>query len=267
MIIDFHTHIFPADIGPAILKDLSTRTCIPHYNDGSLDSLLHSMNKNRINASVVSRITTSPKKVVQVNQWLLSCKQDRIIPLAAIHPEVPDLDDYVASLKASGFKGIKIHPDYQGFYVDDPKMYPVYDAARQVRLPILFHAGLDRGLPPPVHALPHNLLKIHQMFPDLVMVAAHMGGEDNYEETKQLLLGRDIYLDTAFVLRIMKTETLRHFFSAHPIERFLFGTDNPFTDQTAELKGLLDLPILSWKQKKKILGQNAARLLGIEPDV
>jgi predicted TIM-barrel fold metal-dependent hydrolase len=90
-----------------------------------------------------------------------------------------------------------------------------------------------------------------------------MGGEDNYDETEATLLGTDIYLDTAFVLRIMDKNILRRFFKKHPIERFLFGTDSPFTDQKTELQFLNNLDFLTASQKDKIAGNNAARLLNI----
>ena len=84
-----------------------------------------------------------------------------------------------------------------------------------------------------------------------------------YEETKATLLGTDINLDTAFVLRIVDEKILKRFFQKHPIERFLFGTDSPFTDQKTELRFLNNLPFLTLSQKKKIAGQNATRLLNI----
>lgn len=90
-----------------------------------------------------------------------------------------------------------------------------------------------------------------------------MGGEDNYDETEATLLGTDIYLDTAFVFRMMDENILRRFFQKHPIERFLFGTDSPFTDQRTELQFFYNLSFLTSSQKDKIAGQNAARLLNI----
>ena len=260
MIIDTHTHVFPASRSKETLADLRQRTGIPHYTSGDLDGLKASMRSAGIDMAIVSRITTDPKRVKSVNNWLLECRQERIRPLAAIHPDVPDVQTYVAGLKDAGFLGIKIHPDYQGFYVDDPAMLPVYEAAESAGLPILFHAGLDRGLPPPVRAMPNRLLNIHELFPNLAMVAAHMGGEDNYDETVEYLLGKDIYLDTAFVLSIMTHDTLRTFFSKHPIERFLFGTDSPFANQTIELNCLKNFPFLNSEEKQKIMSLNAAEL-------
>ena len=263
MIIDFHTHIFPRQKAPGILSKLSDKFDIPNFTDGTIDGLLNAMKKSGIQLSLVSRITIHPEQVVAVNNWLLGCKRTNILPMATIHPDQPQGAAYVEDIKKAGFAGIKLHPDYQGFYADDVRMYPFYEVAQAVQIPILFHAGLDRGLAPPFKAMPKQLLKVHRDFPRLTMIAAHMGGEDNYEETEASLLGTDIYLDTAFVLRIMDENILKRFIQKHPIERILFGTDSPFTDQKTELRYLNSLPFLTPSQKEKIAGQNAARLLNI----
>ena len=263
MIIDSHTHIFPQEKAAIILPDLSRRADIPHFTDGTLDGLLTSMKTAGIDLSLISRITTRPEQVRSVNNWLLNCKRDNVLPMATIHPDLRNGPAYIKKLKEAGFIGIKLHPDYQGFYADDKRMFPLYEASQELQLPILFHAGLDRGLFPPFNAMPERLLNVHRQFPKLVMIAAHMGGEDNYDETEACLLGTNIYLDTAFVLRIMDKRILKRFFSKHPIERFLFGSDSPFTDQSAEIAYLWNLPFLSQDAKEKIAGKNAAGLLGM----
>ncbi len=263
MVIDFHTHVFPRPKAPDILTKLLTKFDIPNFADGTLDGLMHSMQQAGIQLALISRITIHPEQVVAVNNWLLGCRRKNILPMATIHPDQPQGVGYVEDIKKAGFKGIKLHPDYQGFYADERRMYPFYEIAQALQIPILFHAGLDRGLAPPFKAMPKQLLKVHRDFPRLTMIAAHMGGEDNYEETEASLLGTDIYLDTAFVLRIMDQKILKRFFQKHPIERILFGTDSPFTDQKTELHFLNNLPFLTPSQKEKIAGQNAARMLNI----
>jgi predicted TIM-barrel fold metal-dependent hydrolase len=263
MVVDFHTHIFPQHKVSHILSRLSHDHDIPNFSDGTLGGLLKSMQTAGIQASLISRITVHPAKVDAVNGWLLRHLRDNILPLATIHPDQPEGATYVEYVKRAGFKGIKLHPDYQGFYADDRRMYPFYEAAQALKVPVLFHAGLDRGLTPPFKAMPGHLYRVRKDFPRLTMIAAHMGGEDNYAETEATLLGTDIYLDTAFVLRIVPQATLRRFFRKHPIERFLFGTDSPFTDQRTELRFLYTLPFLTASQKDKIAGQNAVRLLNL----
>jgi predicted TIM-barrel fold metal-dependent hydrolase len=260
-IIDFHTHIFPTDMAAKTLEEMDKRS-IPSYSDGTLSGLIHSMDRAGIDISVASRITTRPEQVESTNEWLLSTKQARIHPLATWHPDLPVNPDIIRRLGDQGFKGFKLHPDYQGFIVDEEGMFPFYEAVQTERMFILFHAGLDRGLPGPLNAPPERLLKIHEAFPELSMILAHMGGEEIYDRTEKCLLGRDIYLDTSFVLRKMPIKILERFLNRHPIERFLFGTDNPWVDQDLDLKFFLSLPFLKEAAKEKIISTNAARLLG-----
>jgi predicted TIM-barrel fold metal-dependent hydrolase len=263
MVIDFHTHIFPRSKAPDILSRLWRDFDIPNFADGTIHGPLNSMENTEIQLALVSRITIHPGQVRAVNKWLLGHRRQNILPMATLHPDQPEGAGYLEDLKGAGFKGIKLHPDYQGFYADDRRMYPFYEAAQALQMPVLFHAGLDRGLTPPFKAMPGHLLKVHRDFPRMGMIAAHMGGEDNYAETEALLLGTEIYLDTAFVLKIMDETILRRFFQKHPIERFLFGTDSPFTDQGTELQFLNALPFLTPSQKEKIAGENATKLLDL----
>jgi len=129
-------------------------------------------------------------------------------------------------------------------------MYPLYEAVAAESMFILFHAGVDRGLPHPIHATPKRLAAVHMAVPELCMVVAHLGGEDAYEETTAHLLGRNIYMDTSFVLR-----------KEHPAERLIFASDSPWTDQGKELQFLLRLPYLTDADKEKICFANAVRLL------
>jgi predicted TIM-barrel fold metal-dependent hydrolase len=65
------------------------------------------------------------------------------------------------------------------------------------------------------------------------------------------------------VLRIMPPTLLERFMRKHPVERILFGSDSPWTDQSEELSFLMQLPFLSEGEKEKITGKNAAELLGL----
>lgn len=261
-IIDFHTHIFPPQLADKTLEAMDKRS-IPSFANGTLPGLIDSMDAAGIDISVVSRITTKPEQVESINQWLLRTKQGRIHPLATWHPNLPVDPEIIKRLKGQGFKGFKLHPDYQGFIVDDKGMFPFYEAAQAEGMFVLFHAGLDRGLPGPPNAPPERLVNIHEAFPDLPMILAHMGGEEIYDRTEKCLLGRDIYLDTSFVLRKMPLNILKRFVTRHPIDRFLFGTDSPWVDQNMDLKFFLSLPFLTEDAKERITGTNAARLLGL----
>jgi predicted TIM-barrel fold metal-dependent hydrolase len=222
------------------------------------------MEKAGIDLSVVSSVATRPEQVSTIHEWILGLDERRVLALATTHPDLPAGDLPVGFLKERGVRGFKVHPDYQDFFVDERRMYPFYETAQAAGMFVLFHAGRDRGLPDPIHATPERLARVHRDFPDLIMIAAHMGGEFVYEETERHLLGKDIHLDTSFVLRRMPRALLERFFGRHPGDRFLFGTDSPWTDQAADLSFFLSLPFLSEELKGRIAGDNAARLLGLQ---
>ena len=263
LIIDFHTHIYPEPSAEKTLTAVQGRAGISSFSDGTLRGLVQSMDKAGIDLSVVCSVATKRGMVESTHQWLENIRNRRILPFATMHPDRPVGLEEVENLKQRGFKGFKIHPDYQGFFVDDRRVYPFYEAVQATGMIILFHAGLDRGLPDPIHSTPKRLAKVHGDFPFLRMVAAHMGGEAVFEETERVLLGRDIFMDTSFVLRLMPSALLERFMKKHPVERILFGSDSPWTDQGEELSFLMGLPFLSESEKEKIAGKNAAELLGL----
>lgn len=261
MKIDFHTHVYPDEIALNTVRAVRQRAGIDAYTDGTLEGLKRSMAAAGIDLSVVAAVATRPEQVVSIQRWLTAIRQPGIETLAAMHPADPLSPEQMKMLKREGFQGFKLHPDYQDFFVDDPRMYPLYEAVAAESMFILFHAGVDRGLPHPIHATPKRLAAVHMAVPELCMVVAHLGGEDAYEETTAHLLGRNIYMDTSFVLRKMPGTFRERFFKEHPAERLIFASDSPWTDQGKELQFLLRLPYLTDADKEKICFANAVRLL------
>lgn len=262
--IDFHTHVYPDRVARSTVSAVRQRAGIDAYTDGTLEGLKRSMADAGIDLSVVAAVATKPKQVASIQRWLKGIRQPGIEALAAMHPADPLSSGQIRTLKEEGFRGLKLHPDYQDFFVDDPRMYPLYERIAEEGMFILFHAGVDRGLPHPVHATPKRLAEVHRAVPELCMVAAHLGGEDAYEETAEHLLGQDLYMDTSFVLRKMPGEFRERFLKGHPPERLLFASDSPWGGQGEELRFLLQLPYLSEGDREKICFSNAARLLGWE---
>lgn len=262
--IDFHTHVWPDRVAHSTVSAVCRRSGIEASSDGTLEGLKKSMAAAGIDLSVVAAVATKPEQVESIQRWVTDIRQPGIETLAAMHPADPLTLTQMKMLKEQGFRGFKLHPDYQDFFVDDPHMYPIYETAAEAGMFILFHAGVDRGLPYPVHGTPRRLAAVHKAVPELCMIAAHLGGEDAYEETAEYLLGGDVYLDTAFVLRQMPGTFRERILREHPADRLLFASDSPWMDQGEELRFLLQLPYLTERDREKICFSNAARLLGLE---
>jgi predicted TIM-barrel fold metal-dependent hydrolase len=147
------------------------------------------MERAGIDLSVACSVATKPEMVESTHHWLENIRNPRILPFATMHPDLTMVVEEEEDLKKRGFKGFKIHPDYQGFFVDEKRVYPFYEAAQAGGMIVLFHAGLDRGLPDPIHSSPVRISKVHKDFPSLRMVVAHMGGEAVFDETIHIRQG------------------------------------------------------------------------------
>ena len=140
-------------------------------------------------------------------------------------------------------------------------MFPIYEALFQEGLILLLHAGVDIGLPPPVHCTPDRLARVLDRCPGGKIVAAHMGGFRCWEESARLLAGRELYFDTSYSFTELGAVEMAGLARAHGVDRVLFGTDSPWTAQAEELAKIRRLDLLPLDQER-ILGRNALLLLG-----
>lgn len=262
MIIDFHTHCFPDELAGRAIPLLASRANIEPYTDGTVHGLRSSMRRAGISLSVVQPVATRPQQVRKINEWARSSQGGELLFFAAFHPDLEQPLEEIRLIKEQGFKGIKLHPDYQEFYVDDERLFPIYEAIFEEELIILFHAGVDVGLPPPVHCTPQRLARVLRHFPGGRIVAAHMGGYLCWEQVERELLGKEIFFDTSFSFRDLGRERMKRLILEHGPEKILFATDSPWTDQRAEVDNIRSLG-LPEDVTVMILGLNAASLLGL----
>ena len=108
---------------------------------------------------------------------------------------------------------------------------------------------------------PQRILEVSRQFPDLKLIATHLGGWDEWEDVRHLLTGEQIYMEISFALDFLDQKRLRDILLSHPPEYLLFGTDSPWTDQATTLKmlGKLGLPEALFE---RITSSNARQLLG-----
>jgi len=262
MIIDFHTHTFPDELAQRALSTLAQRAGVPTYTDATNDGLCASMRRAGVDRAVVAPIATKPSQVRAINAWAagVNARYPMLCCLGTLHPLQEDWQTEIARMVADGLPGIKLHPDYQDFFVDDPVMLPIYRALAAAGKLVLVHAGVDIGLPPPVHCTPDRLAHVLEAVPELTLVAAHMGGYQQWDAVERHLIGRDLYLDTSYSMADLGATYMTALIHAHGANRILFATDSPWTDQQAEIAGIRALQLDAGEQQA-ILGGNAERLL------
>jgi len=260
-IIDIHTHIFPDEIAPTTIKYLqekaNTRACL----NGTASDLKSSMKKAGISISVNQPISTKPSQVQSINNWIKEIQNHEIISFGTIHPQYEDFKSEIKRLKEWGINGVKLHPDYQKFHPDDETVFPIYECLCENGMITLFHAGVDIALYPPAYATPQRLAKVLDTFPELIIIASHLGGYQMWDEVEKYLVGREIYLDTSFVVDYMQPERFITIMKNHGFDKILFATDSPWKSQPDEVESIsaLDIP---QEIKSDIFWRNAYGLLG-----
>ena len=263
MLIDFHTHCFADSIHEKAIEALTELSGgYKPQHDGSLAGLLDSMDKAGVDISVVHSIATKEKQTTVINDWVISIQSASIVPFGTIHPDFADWEREIERLKAAGIKGIKFHPDYQGFFVDDRKMYPIYEKTAEEGLIALFHAGEDIAFPDIVRNTPARFKKVLEDIPELCAVGAHMGGHLMFDEVRQHLAGRDLYIDTSFAHYVLGDEGFTSLVKKHGTEHVLFGSDSPWDDAGGLFK-TIDRLDFTTGEKEQIFYKNAQRLLKI----
>lgn len=261
MLIDFHTHAFPPKLaGRALGKLAYDAGGLEPQTDGTPASLKQQMEADGVDLSVVLAIATNPRQMCKVNDYAIEMDRDaRIIAFGSVHPDAPDALQELERIKDAGLKGVKLHPEFQGFYADDEKMKPIYRKISELGLITVFHAGEDYGYPPPYHAMPEHLKNALRWF-DAPVVAAHWGGIGCGREVLEKLCGENLWFDLSYGYAAMAKPMAQAILDAHGPEKLLFGSDSPWHRPAWEMR-LLDTLDLSPEDREKIHWKNAAALL------
>ena len=121
-----------------------------------------------------------------------------------------------------GLKGIKLHPDYQRVFIDDIRYMRIMDRAER-GLIVVAHAGVDVGLPEVVHCTPKRVERVLRQIDGGILVMAHMGGWNCWEDVEKYLAGSRLYFDTAYSLGHMEDEQFYPPLSRkHGMDKILF---------------------------------------------
>ena len=123
MVIDIHTHTFPANIAGKALQHMQSQCHTALFSDGTEAGLIAAKRRAGIEIAVVQPVATNPEKVPHINDRVIATNQGTettgILSFGAMHPACPMWEAELERLKAAGVPGIKLHPPYQKTDADD----------------------------------------------------------------------------------------------------------------------------------------------------
>ena len=263
MVIDAHTHAFPDSLAARAVPALEAEAEWKARLDGRISSLIASMDRAGVAASVVCPIATKPEQAEGILRWCLQIRSDRIVPLASVHPADPQRMAWPRRIAEAHLAGIKLHPMYQDFAADSPAALELYRACAEHGLIVLIHCGRDTAYPPDDdRADPARIARALAAVPALRLIATHMGGWRMWGQAEAELVGADCWMETSFSLSELPPERAVAMMRRHGIGRVMFGTDSPWADQAEEIARVRSLP-LTGDEIQRILHANAAELLGL----
>ena len=280
MIIDFHTHTFPAKASKKIVDSLAQKSLTVPFTNGSNQDLIESMKKANITYSVNLPVMTNTEQCEKLNKKFIEQKDELfkqgIIQFGGMHPDYTDYKEILDLLKENGIKGIKLHPAYQNISLSDPKFLDIISYADSLGLIIITHAGWDIGIYDKNYCSVDDVLKVYNTIHPKKFVLAHMGNWAAWDEVEEKLCGLPIYFDTAFSLgKIYELEQYKgqcpwksnlnnedfiRIIRKHGVNKILFATDSPWADQK-EYVDIIQTMNLSQEEKDCILYKNALNLL------
>ena len=231
MIIDFHTHMFPDKIAGRTLDYLSGIFGASPFADGTYTGLCNSMGKGAVDISIALPAVTKVSQVASINRFTSAYTEGPVISFGGIHPECENYKEILKEIKNLGLKGIKLHPDYQDMYFDNIRYERIIDAASELGLITVVHAGVDPKCPEDVHCTPKMARKVLDDVKPEKLVLAHMGGNEMWDDVERYLVGQNVYFDTGVILNTMPQEQFLRIVHMHGADRILFGTDSPWADQ------------------------------------
>jgi aminocarboxymuconate-semialdehyde decarboxylase len=231
---------------------------------------------------------------------LCAAQPDRFVAFATMALQHPDLavEQLEEGVKKLGLRGVSVGGNVDGVELSNPKFHPVWAKAEELGCLIFIHpvptpafdnrlggnGGLTNTIGNPLDttiALSHLIFEgTLDRFPGLKICASHGGGYlPSYADRSDAVCTtfpdrctvplkkkpteylRQLYYDSI----VFTPEAMRHLIAEVGVGQIVMGTDTPFAWNKTPVDHILATPGASDADLAAMLGDTAARLLGIKP--
>lgn len=265
-IIDAHAHIYPEKIAEKATLAIGDFYDIKMKTDkGTAERLIEAGKKAGVSRYVVHSCATKPHQVRAINEFIKEEKEKHpeFIGFMTLHQDLTEEEIYNELLwcKENGFYGIKLHPDFQKFYIDGIEADKIYRVLRDGKFgfPILFHTGDNRY----EYSKPFRLSDVAKRYPTLNFIGAHFGGYRCWDQVDVYRGLENVYFDTCSTLPFITKEHAKKMIEIFGAEKFFFGDDFPMWNIEEEMERFMQIDLTD-KEREDIFAKNIKNLLGIK---
>lgn len=243
-VIDMHTHIFPEKIAAKATVATAEYFDLPeppnHY--GSVAELVEVLGQAGIDYAMVFSAATTAHQVEHINRYILSEAEThpQFIPCGTLHAAYENYKEELAWMRSCGMYGVKLHPEFQHFVLDDERLFPMFEEMEKNDMFLIAHMGDPR-----VNVSgPARMLPIAETFPRLRCIAAHLGnwGDWDVEKIRPLTKLPNVYTDISSSFSYVQDRgPLYKILAEYDPKHVFFGSDYPIWCPKKELKKALEL--------------------------
>ena len=262
MIIDAHTHVWPDRIADIALAGNALPGLVAR-GDGKISGLAGDMGRSGVDMSCCLAIANEGRHVQRVNEFAASTGADSRFAFGTVHVDL-SVEENLKHLRDNGITAVKIHPLFQNFPLDHPRLWEIFEAFGD-EFAVITHVGEGGDAYTNSLSHPRMIQNIARQFPDLRLVACHFGGYKILDDAEELLSGADVVLETSWPpsLSVLAPDRVRNLIRKHGAERIVFGSDWPMTSPAEEIKVIQSLGLTD-TEIKRVLGGTMASVLRID---
>lgn len=252
-IVNAHVHMIELEKMIEKQKDIALPGGIPVLKDIeatlpllSPETLMAQMDEAGISQSIIFAVEAPI--VYASNEYVKAlCDKypDRLIGFASVDPMAEDAVDILdKAVREYGLKGLKFHPPLQNFFPNDESVFPVYEKAQELDIPVAFHVGTTPfgSLCRLSQANPILIDDIAVRFPDLRIMLTHLGTLWHNESFMVVEKNPNVFIDTSAYLYEIKDLLTMDLIDRIGADKIIFGTDYPmpYAGRVHKIKDFVD---------------------------
>ena len=269
--IDCHTHAFSDKIADKAVTQLINYYKMPTVYNGTLHELKNEAKKADLDAIICLCAATKGDQVKPAHDWIydnlvLPARENKaedlkIFPFGTYHVDDDNWLSEINRLREWGVKGIKLHPEFQNINLSNNKLYELFEEIAGEFI-LMVHVGDETRLDDNL-STPKKIKQIYTDFPNMQIIAAHLGGYRMWREALEDIAGLPVYIDTSSAMAFIDDESLKAIFDTHDTDYIMLGSDYPLASPSEAIEHLKRLDFLRDDVMEKIMGNNCAKLLGM----
>ena len=190
-------------------------------------------------------------------------RPDRFIGVGFVTPHYPEeaIGELDRAFGTLGMRFLKVYPTYFQKPIDDPAYLPIFEWCNERGTVLMSHSSYVRSDDTLTH--PAKFIDLARRYPNMSWVLAHSGNSPmgQAEAIKAAQACPNIYLETC--TSFGDHGTIERLVAGAGEDKVLYGSDAALMDMRLQV-GRIAAANMSDEAKRKVLGLNAIKLLGLD---